>query len=166
MSQSGAPGLARYSACVSPVQMVSRQAWAGAQGVLLPSCPATAEGRLDRAACLPCNAAFQTNNSMPEEKNREPKNGIESQLGPSMLLSRCIYDNALLLNSPEECVIFKLYFSSSLSHSHISSSSLLSCPVFVPFVFLLRKESLLYEQVCEMPGGCGDPQMVRVVPTQ
>lgn len=53
MSQSGAPGLARYSACVSPVQMASQQAEAGAQGVLLPSCPAIAEGRLDRAARLP-----------------------------------------------------------------------------------------------------------------
>ncbi|MEQ2165078.1 hypothetical protein GOODEAATRI_013356 [Goodea atripinnis] len=44
--------LARCSACVSPVQMASRQAWAGAQGFLLPSHPAAAEGRLDRTACL------------------------------------------------------------------------------------------------------------------
>lgn len=55
MSQSQAPGLARYSACVSPVQMASLQVWAGMQGVLLPSHPAAAEGRLDRAARLPCD---------------------------------------------------------------------------------------------------------------
>ena len=68
VSQSWGPGLARYSACVSPVQMASLQAWAGARGVLLPSHPAIAEGRLDRAARLPCDAAFQTNSSLPEEE--------------------------------------------------------------------------------------------------
>lgn len=56
--------------------MASLQAWAGAQGVLLPSRPAIAEGRLDRAARLPCDAAFQTNSSLPEEE-KEPENGIE-----------------------------------------------------------------------------------------
>lgn len=143
----GRPGLGRRVSSCPPAQPLQK-----VDSTVPPACPAMPPSR----PTTPCQ----------RKKKREPKNGIESQLGPSMLLSRCIYDNALLLNSPEECVIFKLYFSSSLSHSHISSSSLLSCPVFVPFVFLLRKESLLYEQVCEMPGGCGDPQMVRVVPTQ
>lgn len=77
--------------------MASLQAWAGAQGVLLPSHPAIAEGRLDRAARLPCDAAFQTNSSLPEEE-KEPENGIESSFVPSMSLSRCIYNNDLLLN--------------------------------------------------------------------
>lgn len=67
--------------------MASRQAWAGAQGVLLPSHPATAEGRLDRAARLPCSAAFQTSSSLPEEE-KEPENGIESKFVPSMSLNQ------------------------------------------------------------------------------
>ncbi|CAB1413644.1 unnamed protein product [Pleuronectes platessa] len=53
--------------------MASRQAWVGAQGVLLPSRPATAEGRVDRAARPPCDAAVQTNSSVPEDE-KEPGN--------------------------------------------------------------------------------------------
>ncbi len=132
VSQSWAPGLARYSACVSPVQMASRQAWAGARGVLLPSHPATAEGRLDRAARLPCDAAFQTNSSLPEEE-KEPKNGIESQFVPSMSLSRCIYNNDLLLNWPEKQTRqWDFILKSSFSFS-------LTCSYFCPPVFSLHR---------------------------
>lgn len=127
--------------------MASRQAWAGAQGVLLPSCPATAEGRLDRAACLPCNAAFQTHTLMPGRK-REPKNGIESQLVPCMSLSRWIYSSALLLNRPEECDIFLSRNALPLFHSLFFLPLLFQAALSFFLFALLFEERIVIVRAC------------------
>ena len=120
-----------------PIQMASLQAWAGVQGVLLPSHPAIAEGRLDRAVRLPCNVDFQTNKSLPVKKKRDREWSWTPLCSVYVMKHVYVYYD-LLLNNP----------SLPLSRTHISIV-FLNCSIFSLLVCLFRFLSFFLKSAFE-----------------